>query len=140
MKTCHCICMLHHHLSTVRCEAAEPSDPWVALHMVRVTVPPRDVPMCKECAEWWRESESVTPPAPTAYFDSRLLYEAIQAAKQLRGIRSDREVCEQLGMDSGGSGFMTRLGNGGSPDATNLVRVLTWLGITDIARFISYRG
>lgn len=136
MKTCHCVCLMHRHLSTVECDAARlPS----TLQLVRVTVPPRDVLMCQTCADWWRATQLGATPTGglVATFDATLLHAAVCEAKERRGIASARQVARQIGIPPS---LLTRLGQGSAPEATNLAKILLWLGCTDLRKFIRLDG
>lgn len=74
------------------------------------------------------------PPAPrTVRFDSEALYLAIDKRRRELGI-SKREVCRQIGEHTPSA--VTRIGRGTQPSADLLVRLLHWLGETDLAPYI----
>jgi len=78
-----------------------------------------------------------TPPAPrprTVRFDAEKLYAAIdQRRRELR--ISGREVLRQVGEYTPSS--LTRIGHGQHPSADLLVRLLVWLGDTDLRPYIT---
>lgn len=77
------------------------------------------------------------PPQPqprTVQLDTEKLYQAIDRKRRALRI-SQREVLRQMGEH--GPSALTRLGQGRHPSADLLIRMLTWLGTTDLAPFIS---
>ena len=67
-------------------------------------------------------------------FDVEALYVALD--RQRRHLRiSAREVLRQAGVR--GPSIWTRLSRGQAPDVHNLVRLLAWLGTTDLAPYMS---
>lgn len=71
--------------------------------------------------------------SPDAVFDPNQLYEALNRRRRHRHL-SWRNVAEEAGISPS---TLTRLGYGHRPDATGLVRLLLWLGSTDLEPFIS---
>lgn len=69
------------------------------------------------------------------HLDAEALYTAIDRERRRRRIRGHREVLRQAGIP--GPSLLTRLGQGHLPSADNLVRLLAWLGETDLAPYIS---
>lgn len=75
------------------------------------------------------------PPAPRVVrFDPEALYVAIDRRRRALRI-SNREVLRQIGEHTPSS--LTRLGHGRQPSADLLVRLLHWLGETDLAPYIA---
>lgn len=78
-----------------------------------------------------------TPPQPqprTVQLDTERLYGAIDRKRRVLRI-SQREVLRQMG--EFGPSALTRLGQGRQPSADLLIRMLVWLGATDLAPYIS---
>ena len=74
------------------------------------------------------------PPRPRAVaLDSEALYTAVDRKRRKLRI-SGREVCRQVG--ERGPSALTRLGQGKQPSADLLVRLLHWLGTTDVGPFL----
>jgi hypothetical protein len=70
----------------------------------------------------------------TVRFDPEKLYLAVD--KRRRELRiSRREVLRQIGEHTPSS--LTRLGQGCHPSADLLVRLLVWLGDTDVSSYVS---
>lgn len=67
--------------------------------------------------------------------DCEALYVAIDRERRARRIRGQREVLRQAGVL--GPSCLTRLGHGHPPASENLVKLLVWLGTTDLAPFIA---
>lgn len=72
---------------------------------------------------------------PDARLDCEALYTDLDRERRRRHVRSQREVMRQAGIP--GTSCLTRLGQGGAPDANNLIRLLLWLGTTDLAPYIT---
>jgi hypothetical protein len=83
----------------------------------------------------WESSMTQPDPAPGGRLDCEALYTAIDAERRRRRIRGHREVLRQAGVP--GVNLLSRLGQGAGPDSTNLIRLLLWLGTTDLAPFIT---
>lgn len=64
--------------------------------------------------------------------DVEALYTAIDRRRRTRRMHF-RDVAREAGISPSG---LTRLGLGRRPDADNLVRLLGWLGTTDLRPFI----
>ena len=80
---------------------------------------------------------SVPPPplgVPRQQFDIEALYVAVDRARRERRL-SWRGVLRDAGIP--GLGLITRLAHGKPPDVHNLVRLLVWLGNTDIKPYIT---
>jgi transcriptional regulator with XRE-family HTH domain len=76
------------------------------------------------------------PPAPwprAARFDPEALYVALDRRRRERHL-TRREVCRQLGENT--PSVLTRLGQGRHPSADLLIRMLLWLGDTDVSHFL----
>lgn len=74
------------------------------------------------------------PAAPRVVrFDPEALYVAIDKRRRELGI-SKREVCRQVGERTPSA--VTRIGRGTHPSADLLVRLLHWLGSTDLAPYM----
>lgn len=74
-------------------------------------------------------------PAPRAVrFDVEALYMAVDRRRRQLRI-SNREILRQIGEHTPSS--LTRLGQGRQPSADLLVRLLHWLGDTDLAPYIA---
>lgn len=72
-------------------------------------------------------------PAPRVIqFDAEALYVAVDRRRRELGI-SKREVCRQIGEHTPSA--VTRLGRGVKPSADQLVRLLHWLGETDLGPY-----
>lgn len=69
-------------------------------------------------------------------FDSEALYLAIDKQRRQRRVRSQRAVLREAGITTPST--LTRLGQGNSLDANTLVRLLVWLGETNLAPYITY--
>lgn len=69
--------------------------------------------------------------------DAEALYTAIDRTRRQRRIRGNREVLRQAGIL--GPSCLTRIGQGHAPSVDNLIRLLEWLGTTDLAPFITTR-
>lgn len=85
--------------------------------------------------------DGIRPPrqaAPrTVTLDTEALYVAIdRRRRELRITR--REVLRQIGERTPSA--LTRLGQGGHPSADQLIRLLTWLGETDLKPYIREIG
>jgi transcriptional regulator with XRE-family HTH domain len=65
-------------------------------------------------------------------FNSDALYVEIDRRRRRRRIRW-REVATEAGVSAS---TLTRLGQGRRPDADGVVRLMIWLGTTDLAPFI----
>ena len=142
MNRCHCLCALHRQYSTVECQGAPVTT------VTFSTAGGGVVPMCAACGQWWTDADpsptselQVTWSAalehqPVAYFSPSLLYDALMKAGAERGVKGYRQLVHQAGVISPNT--MTRMKHGGCPDATTLVRLLLWLGNTDIDAFIRY--
>jgi hypothetical protein len=65
--------------------------------------------------------------------DTEALYTAVDRQRRTRRIYW-RDVAAEAGVSASG---LTRLGHGHRPDADCLVRLLVWLGTTDLAAFIA---
>lgn len=70
---------------------------------------------------------------PMHHFDAEALYVAIDRERRARYL-SWRGVLREAGIP--GVTLITRMAHGGAPDANNLVRLLLWLGNTDIKPYI----
>lgn len=66
-------------------------------------------------------------------FDSDALYVVVDRVRRKRRIHF-RDVAAEAGLSAS---TLTRIGQGRNPDADNLVRLLAWLGTTDLAPFIA---
>jgi hypothetical protein len=66
--------------------------------------------------------------------DVEALYAAVDRRRRQRRI-SFREACGEAGIPS--SATLTRLGRGSQVSADNLVRLLLWLGETDIKPYLA---
>jgi hypothetical protein len=74
-------------------------------------------------------------PAPrTVQLDVEALYRAVDRRRRELGV-SKREVCRQVGEHTPSA--VTRLGRGVRPSTDQLVRLLHWLGETDLAPYIA---
>lgn len=82
-----------------------------------------------------RLSLMLPPPLGTATyrFDSEALYLALDKARRVRRL-SWRAVLREAGVP--GLGLITRLSREQPPDVHNLVRLLLWLGDTDIKPYL----
>ncbi len=82
------------------------------------------------------------PVRPTVMVTTRLdceaLYVAIARERRARRIRGNREVLRQAGIK--GPSLLTRLGQGDPPSVENLIRLLAWLGTTDLAPYVTTEG
>ncbi len=79
---------------------------------------------------------SVPEPAPRVVkLDREALYHALDRERRARRIRSMREVARQAGIP--GPSTMVRIGQGEGVNADTLVRLMTWLGTTDIGPFVA---
>lgn len=67
-------------------------------------------------------------------FDVEALYVALDRERRRLRI-SGRELLRQAGVD--GPSIWTRMSRGGAPSVDNLVRLLDWLGTTDLAPYIT---
>lgn len=74
-------------------------------------------------------------PAPRrVHLDTEALYVAVDRRRRRLRI-SRREVLRQIGEKTPSA--LTRLGQGGQPSADLLVRLLDWLGETDLAPYVA---
>jgi hypothetical protein len=82
---------------------------------------------------------SPPPPVRTVWvdFDSAAFFAAVDDARRERGV-SWRTVLVEAGIK--GASFITRFTGGQTPDANNLVRLLAWLGTTDMGPYMRSRG
>lgn len=65
--------------------------------------------------------------------DVEALYTAIDRKRRTQRLHF-RDVAAEAGISASG---LTRLGHGLRPDADGLIRLLLWLGTTDVAPFVS---
>jgi transcriptional regulator with XRE-family HTH domain len=72
----------------------------------------------------------------TASFDPDALYVALDRKRREAGIRW-RDVAKQAGVSAS---TLTRIGQFKRPDADGVVRLLAWLGTTDLAPFIKHES
>jgi hypothetical protein len=77
------------------------------------------------------------PPSPVR-LDCTALYTTVDQARRDRGIRSLAQVQDQAGIR--GRNILTRLAAGDPPATTNLIRLLLWLGATDLGPYIARDG
>lgn len=84
-----------------------------------------------------RDSTAKKKPARTVFaeLDMQRFVAAIDARRRERHM-SWRDVMAEIG---GSCSLITRLGNGRMPDAVNVVRLLVWLGETDLAPYLTDR-
>lgn len=83
----------------------------------------------------WAADLAIPPTGPRRVrFDPERLYVALD--RRCRELRiSRRELLRQIGENTPSS--ITRLGRGVSPSADLLVRLLVWLGDTDLAPYVT---
>lgn len=74
------------------------------------------------------------PDPRVVQFDPEALYVAIDRRRRELGI-SKREVCRQVGEHTPSA--VTRIGRGTHPSADLLVRILHWLGETDVGAYMA---
>lgn len=71
--------------------------------------------------------------ADGAHLDVEALFTAVDRQRRARRIRF-RDVADEAGISAS---TLTRLGYGRRPDVDGLVRLLLWLGTTDVDPFIA---
>jgi len=85
-------------------------------------------------AEWAANIPAPERGHPTLRFDVEALYLALDKARRQRHL-SWRAVLREAGVP--GLSVITRTARGKPPDVHNLVRLLLWLGNTDIAPYVT---
>lgn len=130
MSACYCLCEVHANFASVRCARQRE----VSLHLHG-----HDISMCKACALWWEESQIDRPIEPRgrqARFDPAALYRAITMEMRARGGLSQREVARQVKLSPSS---LLRIKQGDTPNTDTLVKLLRWMGRTDLDSFTTYR-
>lgn len=71
---------------------------------------------------------------PTWEFDAEALYIALDRKRRERRIRSARQILREAGISTPST--LTRLGQGSGLSADTLVRLLGWMGETDMTPYM----
>jgi hypothetical protein len=134
MSDCACICAVHRAFATVTC-AGEARRTVILVGSYLHTA--RTVDMCNSCASWWEDSQSPTRIRRPASFSPTALFKAVMATAKVRGGLSYRQIAREAGLNS--INTLTRIKQGSHLDADNLVRLLVWLGNTDLKPYLETR-